>query len=458
MDLVIGGDLAVVHAVDSVYGQSLPVVPPWHHCEAFATAVLRRRRGCAARPLGSEPEAIGPEVGSTRRVVEQVHTADDQPGRVVDVVLVFHVQRFASLTTLDTTDICTVGAHDADNPSVVGHDHVRVVGVAVRRHGIARIDSAIVVAGGVLAAAAEEQIGAVRSLGCFVEIEVIGVAAHDVVLIEASEHRVVACVALDVVLAVGEFFVERWDQIEVADQVTGIGVRGVVVKGITRSRAAVRRARGTGVDRYGNIVNHACEGALGTAITFHDVVAHLTEDQVVRLAAGDVVVAEAARALDPVVDVEGVEVIVVGVVLVEEDLVLSPPWIVVYSGAVSIAEVTICAIDQEDAAVVGVDRVAALIVVINVHSIRAAIQQLPAQRLEAEAGDDDLPCPVGLSWDGRIGDPPVQEDLVAEDQIVVLIAVEQVVVGTADDHIAPHVAEDDIVVAVLVGARFDLTH
>ena len=53
-----------------------------------------------------------------------------------------------------------------------------------------------------------------------------------------------------------------------------------------------------------------------------------------------------------------------------------------------------------------------------------------------------------MSFDDATG----QEGIVAEDDIVLLIAIGHVVATAGDDHVASEVSKNDVVVAVLIGA------
>ena len=303
----------------------------------------------------------------------------------------------------------------------------------------------VVVPAGPFPGAAEDQVGAVRpeiraaggrageGIARRVETEEVGAAAQDVVLAQAAEDDVAAGVALDVVLAVGRFL-ERRDDRQRADVVAN--------EGAVHRAAAGRCPRGADVGRQAGVVGPARERGLDAAVALDDVVAHLAEQQVVRRAAREVVVAEAPGALRALGDGEAVELVGVAVVVVEGDSVLGPP-----RGAVRVAEVARGAVREEDPARVLAARDAAG------GAIAAAVQERAAERLEAEAGDvllgRDVRADVGAEQ------PPEQEDLVTEDEVVRLVTVDHVVAGAADEDVAVAVAEDRVVVAVLVGARLD---
>ncbi len=282
------------------------------------------------------------------------------------------------------------------------------------------------------------------------EPEEVGAAAEDVVLAETAEHDVAAAATLDVVLTVGRSL-ERGDDVEVADVVADLpAAHG--------QQAAVRRARRADVREGG-------ERALDPAVALGDVVAHLTEQQIVSLAPGEVVVAEAAAALrllvrrqvgvqrlvDRELDVEAVE-LMARVLVVEVDEVLRPPRVRVEAGAVRIAVRLPDAVHEEQAAVVLRDGVAEAA---GVRAIGAAVEQRPAERLEAPVRRVDRPGVIGRRRERRLGDPPEQEDVVAEDHVVALVAVRHVVAGAADEDVAAEVAEEDVVGTVLEGARVD---
>src|SRR6266581_7406119 len=99
----------------------------------------------------------------------------------------------------------------------------------------------------------------------------------------------------------------------------------------------------------------AIERQLDSAVALDDVVPKLAEDDVVVLAAGQIVVPEAARARVTVVGGEVMEVMA-RVAVAEVDRVLGPPGEGVDSGAVRVAEVARYAVDEQLAAVFGGDR------------------------------------------------------------------------------------------------------
>src|SRR6266496_2331447 len=101
------------------------------------------------------------------------------------------------------------------------------------------------------------------------------------------------------------------------------------------------------------------------------------------------------------------------------DGVLGPPREGVEARAVRIAEVLPDAVCEQLTAVVAADRVAEAT---GVRAVGAAIEQRAAERLEAAARDVDRTGPVGARTDRQIGHTAEQEDLVAEDEVVGLVA------------------------------------
>ena len=69
---------AVRYCVDTV---GLELAESLRMASRYPAAILGLGCGGAARPIVSEPKAVGPEVGSTGGVVEQYHAAHHQPAR-----------------------------------------------------------------------------------------------------------------------------------------------------------------------------------------------------------------------------------------------------------------------------------------------------------------------------------------------------------------------------------------
>ena len=140
------------------------------------------------------------------------------------------------------------------------------------------------------------------------------------------------------------------------------------------------------------------------------------------------------------------------VLVVEVDEVLRPPRVRVEARAVRIAVRLPDAVDEQEAAVVLRDGVAEAA---SVRAIGAAVEQRPAERLEAPVRRVDRPGVIRGGRERRLGDPAEQERVVAEDHVVALVAVGHVVARAAHEHVAAEIAEQDVVGAVLEGARVD---
>ena len=368
-----------------------------------------RRRG-VARARGRQTERCRVEVGTTDGVVEELHAPDHLTQGAVAVVDVGDVHRRADCPGRVAVDV--VDADDPDDVAVVAHDHV---GVAVVREVSLGSHARRLVAASLRTGPAEDQVGAVRPLVRCREAEEVGVATHQVVLAEATEDRVVAAVALDVVLTVGGCLEGRDD-----------AQRADVVADLRAALAADRGAGGADVVGHGRVIGQPSEGRRDATVTLDDVVAELAEDVVVVRTACEVVVAEAAG---PGVAQE------VGEVLVElGDVVLRPPRC-----PVGIAEGPLRAVDQQQTAVVSRDQRATTA---RVGPVGAAVEKGSAQGLETGAQE--------VSKD--------QGGVVPEDQVVLLVAVCEVVAGTGQDHVTTEVAEDDVVGTVLQRAGLDRQH
>jgi len=428
VDLVVAEDLGPTGGVDTVASGRVG------DDEDEAAVADGLAAAGMAGALGAQVEPVGTEVRAAGGVVEQVDAAHDELFAVRVVVDEGHVLGRGAVAAVGgvrgvVADVGAVDAGDPDDPAVVAHHRVGVASVPVRRQRIAHSHVAVVVASAVEARAAEQQVGAVGTVVHADQAEEVGGTAEDVVLAEVAEGDVVAAAAFEVVLAVGGRPVEGRHQIEVADQVAGAGVGRVVAAGAGR-HAAVRAAGRADVADRGM-------GEFDAAVALQDVVAELAEDQVVGGAAGQVVVAPAAGPDHAVLEGERVPG---GVV----DQVLRPP-----RGGVRVAVVAGGAVGEQGAGGVGGrDRAAR-------RQIGAAVDDRAAQGLEASGGDDAV---LDIGAGGALGDPrgAVEDDVVAEDEVVGLVAVGHVVAGAADEDVASEVAVDHVVVAVLQGDRDDL--
>ena len=426
VNLIVAGDLDPKGAPRT----RVPAVAAGVDCEDRAATILGLESRGAADPCpGREP--LWPEVCAARGVVEQCDTAHDNLAVravhvVVDVRHVLRRRRVAARRAIAgrvVAHIDAVDADDADDASVVADDRVGVAGVTVTGDHHPWEQAAIVVAGAVEAAVAEQDVRAVWAVVRGDEAEEVGAATNDVVLAEPTEHDVVAAAPLDVVLSVGRGKVEGGDQVKVADEVAGAGVCRIGRARFGSRDTTIRGSRGADVLGCG-------KRRLDPAVALDDVVAELTEDQVVVRPAGEVVVAERPGRVHPVLDGKVVER---GVV----DGVLRPP-----RSGIGVTEVAGDPVGEQHAGVVGVDwaRVAR-----RQRTVGAGVDLAAVQRLEPQAGD--------------VADPAQQcGDVVAEDQVVLLVAVCHVVAGTGDDHVAADVAEDRVVVAVLKFDREDPQH
>ena len=182
------------------------------------------------------------------------------------------------------------------------------------------------------------------------------------------------------------------------------------------------------------VVDPALVRAVDAAVALHDVVAQLAEDEVVRLAAGEVVVAPRAGPLAAGVGRDVVEEV--------RDVVLGPP-----RRAVGVAVRPRRAVDEQEARVVlGRARWQSVAQVASAASedVAAAVEERAAERLEAAARP--------------VAERAVEPDGVAEDDVVGLVAVDHVVAGAADEHVAAESAEDDVVGALVEVDAADAEH
>ena len=130
------------------------------------------------------------------------------------------------------------------------------------------------------------------------------------------------------------------------------------------------------------------------------------------------------------------------------NLVFGPPL-----RAVRIAVVALDAVGQQQAACFTAERPIGVVVVKRINTdgqiaVGTRIEKRSGQRLEAPIDNIVYQPVVRVSH-------AVQVDVVAEDQVIFFLAIDRIVAGAADNHIAPEVAKDDIVVTVLQFERIN---
>ena len=344
--------------------------------DLVAGADVRRRTG-------------GIEIGPAQGVVEQLHRADDDALRVAHRVVVERQEATRVHNAWNDGPVrsrhCARG-HQPIDIGVVAGDDVGVAGMFVAQRDVALGVRRQGVVADLRARAAEDRIGTVGPQRRAVEAEQARAAADDVVLAQVAEDHVGAAVALDVVVAVARrvlgrrniqsapFGEEPWRQFDLS--------------GVHPHRAGVGRQV---VDR---------------AVALDRVVAELTENLVVARAAGDVVVARRREELFPFVE--------------QLDLPVDPGR---HRTAVRVAVGQFLRIHQRIADIVA-GRGQRVETLEEGRDVVAAVNDLAQERPE--------PRVVDVAEERAA---PVEFDVVAEDQIAALVAIDPVAGSAADQDV-----------------------
>ena len=375
-------------------------------------------------------------VRTARRVVEQAGSVRHEPDAAVVVVVEGLEQRGRSdhpERCLDRRSLLD----DADDVAVVTEDGVGVFRMAGARGRDGAVSGAhgarpSVVAGRLRARATEDDVAAVRpperiGLGQYDGrdtvglAEEVGTAADDVVLPLVAEDHVATAAAFDVVVPIGRRAVERG--------VPGQRAGGVatIERGLGAARRAHPTARADGVGRYdqtGGVVHALVGHETDRPVALNDIGAELTEDGVVALPAGKVVVAS----------VHGNAVLGrLGVADLGDDKVAPHRRIDLLGAALGVAA------RVETSHVVG---------------------QIAARRV-VEQGAVDLRTEQGLEAQAREHiqvRAAVERRVVAQDQVHAEAAVDGIVAGASEQHVLPTITVDLIGRTIVRRQRLDLAH